>query len=101
MYRNPDARRGKLIAASAYLLFFIPLLTARHSRYAMYHCNQGLVLFLTFLACNVFLGLIPVIGWTLMPVLNIGFVFLAIIGILNAIGGLMRPLPIIGKLSFI
>ncbi|MCR8643139.1 hypothetical protein NV379_10755 [Paenibacillus sp. N1-5-1-14] len=101
MYRNPEVRRSKMVAASAYLLFFIPLLIARHNRYAMYHCNQGLVLFLTFLACNVFLTLIPVIGWVLIPILNIAFICLAIFGILNAIGGVMRPLPIIGKLSFI
>lgn len=91
----------KAVAVFAYILFFLPLIFARQSRFAMYHCNQGLVLFLTFIACNTMLGMISFIGWFLLPVVNICCVFLMIVGMLNAAGGLMRPLPVIGKLSLI
>lgn len=91
----------KAIAVFAYILFFLPLIFARQSRFAMYHCNQALILFLTFIACNTMLGMISFIAWFLLPIVNLGCVFLMIVGMLNAAGGLMRPLPVIGKLSLI
>jgi uncharacterized membrane protein len=101
MYQTPSARQHKLLAVFAYLLFFLPLLVARRSRFAMFHCNQGLVLLLAFLACNTMLSMIAFIGWLLVPLANMACVFLMIIGMLNAAGGIMRPLPVIGKLRLI
>jgi uncharacterized membrane protein len=75
MYQSSDARRHKLLAVFAYLLFFIPLIVGRRSRFAMYHCNQGLVLFLTFLASNMMLGMISFIGWLLVPLANMACLF--------------------------
>jgi hypothetical protein len=33
---------NKVMAILAYIIFFIPLLAARDSHFAMYHANQGL-----------------------------------------------------------
>jgi uncharacterized membrane protein len=101
MYQMSSAKHQKLLAILAYVLFFLPLIAARRSRFAMFHCNQGLVLLLAFLACNTMLGLIAFIGWLLVPLANMACLFLMIIGMLNAAGGLMRPLPIIGGIKLI
>jgi len=101
MYQTSDVKQHKLLAVLAYLLFFVPLIVGKRSRFAMYHCNQGLVLFLTFLACNIMLGMISFIGWLLVPLANMAVLFLMIVGMLNAAGGLMRPLPVIGKINIL
>lgn len=96
-----DAEKNKLVAAVAYLLFFIPLLAAKDSRFAMYHANQGLVLLLTAIAANVVLGLIPFLGLFLVPLANLGLLVLTIIGILNALNGYTKPLPLIGGFTLL
>ncbi|MEN6351698.1 MAG: hypothetical protein ABFD08_20200 [Syntrophomonas sp.] len=97
-----DAEKNMAMGILAYLLFFIPLLAARESRFAMYHANQGLVLFLTALVVNIIGGLIPVVGWFfLIPLLNLGIMGFAIIGIINAAQKKMAPLPLIGKFQLI
>ncbi|MCZ8523897.1 MULTISPECIES: hypothetical protein [Paenibacillus] len=93
-----DVQANKWIAAAAYLLFFLPLLAAKESRYAMYHANQGLILLLTAIAANIVLGLIPLLGLLLLPIANLALLVLILIGILNAVNGLMKPLPLIGNL---
>jgi len=101
MYQTPSAKQHKLLAVFSYVLFFLPLLVSRRSKFSMFHCNQGLVLLLTFLACNTMLGMIAFIGWLLVPLANMACLFLMIIGMLNAAGGIMRPLPVIGRLTLI
>lgn len=97
-----DAEKNMAMGILAYLLFFIPLLAARESRFAMYHANQGLVLFLTALVVNILGGFIPVVGWFfLIPLLNLAVMVFAIIGIINAAQKKMVPLPLIGKFQLI
>lgn len=96
-----DIRSNQWIAAAAYLLFFVPLLAAPKSKFAMYHANQGLVLLLTVIAANLVLWLLPLIGLLLVPLANLGLLVLFIMGILNTVNGWMKPLPFIGGLSLI
>ncbi|MCP1309881.1 DUF4870 domain-containing protein [Paenibacillus tyrfis] len=96
-----DISRNKTVAVLAYILFFLPLLVAKDSRYAMYHANQGLILLLTGLVANVVLGLIPVIGWLLLPVANLAVFVLAILGMVSAARGERKPMPLIGGLELI
>ncbi len=105
-----DVEKNKIFAILSYLppfLFLVPLLAARESKFAMYHCNQGLVLTLAAIAfgiVNMVLGMIlvfiPFIGWFLMFVLHlavfVGTLALAVIGIINAANGVCKPLPVIG-----
>jgi len=92
-----DIQQNKGMAIVAYILFFIPLLAAKESPYAQYHARQGFNLFLLALASNVILGIIPIIGWLLLPLVNLGIFALLIIGILAAANGQVKPLPLIGK----
>lgn len=98
---DADVNENKWIAVIAYIIFFLPLIVAKQSRFAMYHANQGLVLLLLGIACNIVLGLIPVIGWILLPIANLATLVLAIIGIIQAANGQVKPLPVIGSISII
>lgn len=97
-----DVQSNKVMAILAYfgILFLIPLLAAKESPYARYHTNQGLVLFLFTIVCGI-LGMIPKFGWIISSIgYLIGFVFF-IIGVINAAGGKMKPLPMIGNITLI
>ncbi|MCD9025521.1 DUF4870 domain-containing protein [Cohnella sp. NL03-T5] len=85
------------MAIVGYILFFVPLLAAKESPFAQYHARQGLNLFLLALAVNIVLGILPFIGWLLLPFANLAILGLMIIGILAAANGQIKPLPIIGK----
>jgi uncharacterized membrane protein len=99
-----DIEKNKNISILAYLswLVIIPLLTAKESPFARYHCNQGLVLAIAEIAASVVLGLlgmIPKVGW-IFGILNgllwILCVVLAILGIVNAANGKAKELPLVG-----
>lgn len=97
-----DAENNKVMGILAYILFFIPLLAAKESRFAMYHANQGLILFLAAVILNVVGTIIPIIGWLIIiPLGNLGIFILAILGIIKAAGGKLGPLPLIGKFNLI
>lgn len=93
-----DVEDNKVYAILAYLgiLVLVPILAAKDSRFAQYHANQGLVLFLTSIICG-FVIWIPVVGWAL----GIGILVLWVMGIVNAAQGEMKPLPIIGGIELI
>lgn len=97
-----DVEKNKIYAVLAYIVFFIPLLAAKDSKFAMYHANQGLVLFLLALGVNAVGTILPVIGWFLvLPLGNLAVLALAIIGIINTVNGETKPLPLIGGVSII
>ncbi|RTE05798.1 hypothetical protein [Paenibacillus whitsoniae] len=101
MYDTTDIESNKGMAILAYILFFIPLIAAKDSKFAMYHANQGLTLFLCVVIVNVVLGIIPLIGWILLPLVNLALLVLAILGIVAAAQGQVKPLPIIGAYTLL
>ncbi len=96
-FEQTDIENNKTMAGLAYLLFFLPLLACPQSRYARFHANQALILFIVAIAGNIVLGIIPFIGWILMPFYALPILALAIIGLINGLGGKAKRLPIIGK----
>lgn len=97
-----DVEKNKVIALLSYIIFFLPYLAAKDSPFAMYHANQGLILLLTSIAINIVGYIIPVIGWfILIPFGNLAILVLLVLGILNALNGQMKPLPLIGKYQII
>jgi uncharacterized membrane protein len=101
-FERDDIEKNKVMAILAYLIFLLPLLAAKESKFAMYHTNQGLVLFLTAVAVNVIGGIVPFIGWLIVLPLGNLFVFvLAILGIINAAKGEAKPLPLIGGIKIL
>lgn len=94
---NSGEDNVRVIAALAYVIFFIPMLTHKDNAFAMFHANQGLNLLLTAIVVNTLGWLIPVIGWFIILPFGSIFVFvLFIIGVANALNEKTKQLPIIG-----
>ena len=100
-----DIQQNKAMGILAYLswLVLIPLFAAKESKFARFHCNQGLVLAIAEIAIWVVCGIlsrIPFIGWLFVVIeglLGVVFLVLSILGIINAAKGQAKELPIIGK----
>jgi len=86
------------MAVIAYILFFIPLLTdSKNDPFVKYHVKQGLIIFIGWAIVWVIGSIFP---WQLLMIirlLNIFVFVLMIFGILNAIQGEKKPLPLVGK----
>jgi uncharacterized membrane protein len=110
-YHPQDIADNKIYAILSYFgfLFFIPLVAAPQSRYGRFHANQGLLLFILEVAVGIVTGIIgAIIPWQLYWLQSIiSLVFwvpeavLFIIGLMNAINGKAKELPIIGKYRII
>lgn len=99
---SADVDKNKTIAALSYLIFFLPLITdAKSSKFAMFHANQGLLLLIASVASNMILPLIPVLGWILWPFAAIAILVFFVLGLMNALNGKMKELPVIGKYNLI
>src|SRR4030042_4481420 len=101
-----DAEKNKAMAIIGYIipiLFFIPLVTdAKNSPFAKFHANQQLNLLLAAVIVNVVGGIIPFIGWfIILPLGTIFLIVVAIMGIISASKGEMKPLPLLGGLHMI
>ena len=96
-----DIQDNKVMALLAYLgfLFLIPLLAAPNSKFARYHANQGLVLFILEAITSV-ISFIP-FGWIISGILGIFGLVLTIIGIVNAANGQAKQLPLIGGITIL
>ena len=120
-----DAAQNKTMAILAYLgiLVLIPLFSAKESKFARYHTNQGLILAIVEVIYSIVSNIISsaiissVIdsgrwlysgslgGWgivtALLGLIWIAFLAFSIIGILNAVNGRCKPLPFIGNITLL
>ncbi len=104
-----DIEKNRAFAIIAYLwiLFVVGLVAAPQSKFAKYHCNQGLILFLASIigsVCCMVIGIVPFVGLVLLlvvPALWVGWLVLVVVGIVNASGGQCKPLPLIGHFELI
>ncbi len=109
-----DISDNKTLSIFSYfgLLFLIPWLASKNSRFARFHANQGLLLFLFTIAASIavsivtfIFGFIPVLGvivnvimWLVYYVAVIGYI---VLGIYNVVKGRANELPVIGKFRLI
>ena len=105
-----DINNNKGMSVLAYIgfLFLVPLLACPNSKFARYHTNQGLVLFLLEFALGAvtgIIGIIPIAGLIIGGLLSaVGGIFtlvLMIMGIINAAQGQAKELPLIGKITLL
>ena len=104
-------------------LVLVPILTGAHktSPFVKYHANQGLVLFLVYIAWGIVNAILAAIlsailissiyspgAWGLYGILTtiLGLVWIipvvfAIMGLINAGSGKIKPLPLIGKITLL
>lgn len=87
------------MAAIAYIIFFIPLLTqSKDDPFVKFHVKQGLVLFLLGLAFSLVRISLPV-TFMIAPLLSLVTLVLTAIGIMNALNGNEKKLPFIGQFA--
>lgn len=106
-----DIQGNRVMAILSYLgfLVLIPMLAAKDSPYARYHANQGLVLFVAevvySIAFRIVRGILRAIhlGFLagILRIVGIVFLVLAVIGIVNAVNGRAKELPVIGGIRFL
>lgn len=105
---NPDVDNNKALAIVGYIfpiLFFLPLVmeSSKNSPFAKFHANQQLILLLSAVAVQI-VGMITIpllIGLVILP-LGMLFLFICMImGIINAVNGQMKKLPLIGGFTIL
>ena len=96
-----DVNKNKLWAILAYFIFFLPLITAKNSKYAMHHANQSLILLLLNIAANIAGAMVPMLGGLVAFVVGVGVFVLWIMGIISAANGDTKPLPVIGRYTLL
>ncbi len=93
-----DIEKNKVIAALAYLIFFLPLLAAPDSKFGKFHANQGFWIFIIDIIVFYFIGYLPFIGGLLNSVLSLVLFLLLIYLAYNAYSGKALELPVVGNI---
>lgn len=102
---------GKVMSIIAYLgiLCFIPLFTSKDNKYVMYHTEQGIALFISWVIVSIVFSFLDPILYKLIPMgymcggsliyslLRLFLFVLMILGIINGAGGKVKELPVIGS----
>lgn len=94
--------KDKWICVSAYLFFIIPFMIDKDNDVYRFHGNQGLDLLILTIIVGVIGTVIPIIGWfIILPLGILACLALLIMGVMNALQGKMKELPVIGKVKII
>ena len=114
LFDATDIAHNKALAMQSYLgiLVLFPIFGGKHSPYARFHANQGLLLIIANVAYGItealiiaFFNLIhPILGAVMGALLSLGalvFTAAAVLGIINAVRGKASTLPFIGKFKLI
>ncbi len=116
--QSQENQKDRVMAVLAYILFFVPLIagTYKTSPFVKYHTNQGTILFIAAIVWGILFGKISAIFAVLMGIVP-GLWFLKfplsivediywivpviffIYGIVNAVQGKCKPLPLIGRIT--
>jgi len=109
-----DAQDNKIMGILAYLgiLVLVPIFAAKESPFARFHANQGLVLLIAYIAAYIAIAILgailAIVSYTLLllvtflyAAIGIGILVFAIIGIINAVNGVMKELPLIGNIKIL
>ena len=114
-----DIEKNRVMGILAYipLLFLIPCFAAPNSKYAKFHANQGVLVTIIFFGLGLVNTLIDLVVWAILGSPDIGFLdfvagfitgflgsvsfafflFMMIVGLINAVNSKMKELPILGK----
>jgi uncharacterized membrane protein len=93
---NKDVEENRAITFLSYLgiLFLVPLLAKKESKFAQFHAKQGLVLTIGW-----FIGSFTIWILGLGILINLVVLVLSIIGLVNVNEGKMKSLPIVGDIA--
>ncbi|MFH1239944.1 MAG: DUF4870 domain-containing protein [Candidatus Diapherotrites archaeon] len=94
---------SKTVAILAYFLIGIIWYFAdekvKKSEFAKGHVKQALNLLIIEIVVMTALGLIPILGWVMMPLASLAFIILWIIGLIAALNNQTKELPVIGQFA--
>jgi uncharacterized membrane protein len=68
---------------------------------AKFHLNQGLVLGLASIIGSIVFRFIPILGWIISPLWSLAVFVFCILGILQAVNGEEKELPIVGGIHLL
>lgn len=107
-YTKEDIENNKVLSLFSYIsfLFIIPLIACSNSKYAKFHVNQGIMLCITNVVFEAILKALKVLELSFAydiadAVVNIGLTVFMVIGIVNAVTGKAKKLPVIGNFTII
>ncbi len=93
--------RARISSAIGYLFFFVPIVMHPESKFARYHCNQGLILLMLEFLGIAGLAEIPKAG----PYLSLFCLLFCLVclirGIILALQGKAKRIPLFGKLVIV
>lgn len=97
---SEDIESGKSTAIIAYitiigLIIALVMNNDKKNPFAAYHIRQVVGLAVTGIALGI-INVIPILGWMISILGSIVILILWIIGLMNAINGKVKPLPILG-----
>lgn len=112
LFDEDDIKQNKTMAGLAYILFFLPLIVCKDSRFGRFHANQGLLLLILSVAGYIVLSVITTvlatITWRLFGFISLLYslyglfiLAIAIYGLVNGLNGKAKELPVIGKFRII
>lgn len=118
-----DIKENKVMAVLAYigLLVLVPIFAAKNSKFARFHASQGLNVAILLVAQSIIYYILSAIirvvfygsfifgvGGLLITILNLvnlllslAFIALEVLGIVNAVQGRCKKLPIIGRFDIL
>ena len=93
--------QARISCAIAYLFFFVPIVMHPESKFARYHCNQGLILLILEFLGIVGLAEIPKVGGVLSFLCLLFCLFCLVRGMVLALRGKAKRIPFFGKLVIV
>lgn len=111
-FEEEDIRQNKTMAGLAYILFFLPLIVCKDSRFGRFHANQGLMLLILsiagYIVISVITAILATITWRLFGFISLLYslfglfiLVLALYGLVNGLNGKAKELPVIGRYRII
>ena len=102
---SKDVEEGRVFAILSYALgliglpFFLVPLIMRNNEFSLYHAKQCLVLWLAGIAVSVVSVplMVVCVGLILLPAAMIFLVVLDVMGLIAAVKGEQKPVPLLGK----
>lgn len=112
LFDDEDIKQNKTMAGLAYILFFLPLIVCKDSRFGRFHANQGLLLLILsvvgYIVISVITTVLATITWRLFGFISLLYslyslfiLAIAIYGLVNGLNGKAKELPVIGKYRII
>jgi uncharacterized membrane protein len=97
---TPKKAPVNVMAVISYIgpLCLIPILTKEKDEFVQFHAKQGLVLFIGEVAMWLVVGFVPIL-WVFANLVNLFWLVLSIIGIINVTKNEKKEIPLVGQFA--